>query len=229
MDKVDGLEDRKMRRLTGVIRCGRKLRSSSLLLAGLLAFASTPRLSSSQGLETIHATYAKDGNVVRIKLVVYNYTASADLQVLSTAFHKGKDRELAALLSKTKAAGSCSIAGDPSFDVAFIQMVATPTGREIVFIASRPLQSDEVNPSSDSQSFDLLVGQFDINDTDNTKSTGFLYPASRLVVDGQGEFHYDLAGAPWSMVNVLDSNWAPAPAVPKAPAATDAPLRSSLP
>ncbi len=62
----------------------------------------------------------------------------------------------------------------------------------------------------DSQSFDLMVGQFDINDTDNTKSTGFLYPASKLVIDEQGEFHYDLAGSPWSLVNVLDSNWAPA-------------------
>jgi hypothetical protein len=151
---------------------------------------------------------------------------------------------LAAVLSKTKAAGHCSITGDLSFDVAFIQMVVTPTGRQITFIANRPLQPDEVNPSSDSQSFDLLVGQLDMNDTDNTKSTGFLYRASRLVIDEQGDFHYDLAGSPWSMVNVLDSNWAPAlaaheapalaaheapaPAGHEAPAATG-PLLSSLP
>jgi hypothetical protein len=31
--------------------------------------------------------------------------------------------------------------------------------------------------------FDLMVSQFDINNTDNTKSTGFLYPASRLVME----------------------------------------------
>jgi hypothetical protein len=74
-----------------------------------------------------------------------------------------------------------------------------------------------------------MVGQFDINDTDNTKSTGFLYPASRLVMDEQGEFHYDLAGIPWSLVNVLDSNWAPALAEREAPDATGQPLRFSLP
>ena len=132
-------------------------------------------------------------------------------------------------------------------------MVVTPTGRQITFIANRPLQPDEVNPSTDSQSFDLMIGQLDINDTDNTKSTGFLYRASRLVIDEQGEFHYDLAGSPWSMVNVLDSNWAPvlagheAPALAgseapalvardapastgsDAPAATGPPLLSSLP
>jgi hypothetical protein len=218
-----------MKRLTSIIRRGRRLGFSSFLLAGLLALGTTPGFSSSPASEKINATYAKDGNVVRVTLIVYNYTTPAGLQVLSSAFREGQDQELAAVLSKSKAAGKCSIAGDASFDVAFIQMVVTPTGREIVFIANRPLQLDEVNPSSDSESFDLMVGQFDINDTDNTKSTGFLYPASRLVVNEQGESHYDLTGSPWSLVNVLDSNWAPAPVVRVAPDATGPPLRSSLP
>jgi hypothetical protein len=229
MDKVDGLEDRKMRRLTGVIRCGRKLRSSSLLLAGLLTLGTAPGFSSSPGPEKIRATFAKDGNVVGVTLIVYNYTTSADLQVLSLAFQKGQDRELAVALSKTKAVGLCSITGDLRFDVAFIQMVVTPTGREITFIANRPLQSDEVEPTSDSESFDLMVGQFSVNDTDNTKSTGFLYPASKLAMDQQGEFHYDLAGSPWSLVNVLDSNWAPALASREPPDATAPPPQQSLP
>ena len=72
-----------------------------------------------------------------------------------------------------------------------------------------------------------MVGQFDMNDTDNTKSTGFLYPASKLAMDEQGEFHYDLAGTPWSLVNVLDSNWAPALAEREAPKATGPSARSN--
>lgn len=218
-----------MRRLTNIIRWVRKLRSSSLLLAGLFALGTAPAFAGSPDSEKIQATYAQDGNVVRVTLTVYNYTTSADLQILSLAFQQGQDRELASALSKTKAAGLCSIAGDLSFGVAFIQTVVTPTGREITFIANRPLQPDEVNANSDSQSFDLMVGQFEINDTDNTKSTGFLYPASRLVMDEQGEFHYDLTGSPWTLVNVLDSNWAPALAAREAPDATGPPLRSSLP
>jgi hypothetical protein len=188
-----------------------------LLLAGLLALGTTPGFSSSPGSEKIRAIYAKDGNVVGVTLIVYNYTTSADLQLLSLAFQEGQDRELATVLSKTKAVGLCSITGVPMFDVAFIQMVVTPTGREIAFIANRRLQSDEVNPDSDSQSFDLMVGQFDMNDTDNTRSTGFVYPASRLVMDEEGEFHHDLAGSPWSLVNVLDSNWTLALARREAP------------
>ena len=214
--------------LTSTNRCPRK---SVLILALLGAFtlAATPEFAASPGFEKIRATYAQAGNTIGVTLVVYNYTTSTDLQVLSLAFQQGQDRQLAAALSKTKAVGHCSIAGDISFDVAFIQMVVTPTGREITFIANRPLQSDEVSSDPDSQSFDLMVGQFEINDTDNTKSTGFLYLASRLVVDEQGAFHYDLAGSPWSLVNVLDSNWAPAPPARQAPDATGPPARSSLP
>jgi hypothetical protein len=198
-----------------------------LILLGAFTLAATPVFAASPGFEKIRATYAQAGNIIGVTLIVYN--TSADLEVLSLAFQQGQDRQLAAALSKTKAVGHCSIAGDPNFDVAFIQMVVTPTGREITFIANRPLQSDEVSSDPDSQSFDLMVGQFEINDTDNTKSTGFLYLASRLVVDEQGAFHYDLAGSPWSLVNVLDSNWASAQAARQAPDTTGTPAPSSLP
>ena len=220
--------------LESVIRIGRKPVFSSMLVACLLTLGTTPGFSSSPIPESVQATYLQNGNVITVKLVIYDYTAPSEKQILAKAFGGGQDQGLAVALSKTKAAGHCSVAGDPSFDVAFIQMIVTPTGREITFIANRPLQSDEVSSDPDSQSpdspsFDLMVGQFEINDTDNTKSTGFLYLASRLVVDEQGAFHYDLAGSPWSLVNVLDSNWASAQAARQAPGTTGTPAPSSLP
>jgi hypothetical protein len=191
-----------------MIRRGRKALSSSLLV-GLLALGTTPGFSSSPNQESIQATYTQDGNANSVTLLIYDYTNFSEMQLLSQAFQLGRDQGLVAELSKTKAAGLCSLTGNFSIDVAFIQMVATPTGRQIVFITNRPLQSDEVNSGSESQSYDLMVGQFDINDSDNTKSTGFLYPASRLVADEQGGLHYDLAGNPWPLANILDSNRAP--------------------
>jgi hypothetical protein len=218
-----------MRIPASVLRCDSKSGFFSFLLICSFALGASPGFSSSPSLETIRATFAKDGNVVGVTLIVYSYTTSADLQALSQAFQKGQDRELASALSKTKAVGLCSITGVLSFNVAFIQMVATPTGREITFIANRPLGTDEVNPTSDSESFDLMVGQFSVNDTDNTKSTGFLYPATKLVMGEEGESHYDLAGSPWSLVNVLDSNWAPALATREAPDANGPVPQHSLP
>jgi hypothetical protein len=199
--------------LANVIRCGRRPLFSSLLFAVLIALGTTPGFSIGPNQESIQATYTQDGNAISVTLLIYDYTTPLEMQLLSQAFAKGQDQGLVTELSKTKAAGLCSVAGNFSFDVAFIQMIATPTGRQITFITDRPLQSDEVNLVSAPPSYDLMVGQFEMNDSDNTKSTGFFYPASRLVADEQGELRYDLAGNPWPLVNILDSNWAPAAAV----------------
>ncbi|MGB9409355.1 MAG: hypothetical protein WCA89_17610 [Terracidiphilus sp.] len=194
-----------MRPLTNVIRCARRSGLSILFLVGTFTLGTTLGFSNTPDSETIQATYAQAGNMVNVTLTIYNYSTSSDMQILSQAFQEGQDQGLAAALSKTKTAGHCSITGTISYDVAFIQMVQTPTGRKITFITSRPHPINEVDPPATSQSFDLAIGQFDLNDTDPAKSTGFLYPASKLVIDQQGEFHYDLAGIPWSLVNVLYS------------------------
>jgi hypothetical protein len=185
---------------TRLIRCARILAFFSLLLAGtcITGFSAGP------DSETIQATYAQGGNTINITLTVYGYSSPSDMQILSQAFQQGQDQALVTALSKTKAAGHCSTAGARSYDVAFIQMIPTPTGRRIIFITNRPLQLDEVK-SGASSSFDLQVGQFDLDDADATKNTGFLYPASKLVVDKLGAFHYDLAGNPLPLINVLDS------------------------
>ncbi len=199
-----------MKPITSVLRSACGLGFPILLLVGSFALTTTLGFASNPTSETIQAIYVQTGNTIGVALIIYNYSTPSDLQILSQAFQEGQDRGLATALSKTKAVGQCSITGALSYDVAFIQVVLTPTGRKITFITSRPRPLDEVDPSAPSQSFDLAVGQFELNDADTAKSTGFLFPASKLVIDDQGEFHYDLAGSPWALVNILDSQGTPA-------------------
>jgi hypothetical protein len=205
--------------LTSVIRAARKVGFFSLLLGSTLTLGTVPGFAIGPSSETIQATSTHAGKSATLTLVVYNYSTPLDLQILSQAFQGSQDRGLATALSKTKAVGHCSIAGSISYDVAFIQTVPTPTGRKITFIAIRPHPPEEADPltSSVAGAFDLAYGQFDLNDTDPAKSTGFLYPASKLLIDPQGEFHYDLAGAPWPLINVLDSNDLPAETIALSP------------
>ena len=198
-----------MKTHTSAIHCVCKSIAARTIIAGLFAVAGAMGLAASPIPETIQATYSHAGNAVGITLIVYNYSTALDLQLLSQAFRVGKDRELATALSNAKAAGRCQIAGGLSYDVAFIQMTQTQNGRQIIFVASRPRATEESDPPASTQRFDLAIGQFDLNDTDGTKSTGFLFPASKLVEDDQGEFHYDLAGNPWALENVLESNRTP--------------------
>jgi hypothetical protein len=205
-----------MRALASALRTVRNAGISKLILGSTLALGATLAATPDLTAETIQANYAATGNVVSVTLTIDSYSSALDLQTLSQAYQDGHDQGLVDALSKTKAVGHCSIAGALGYDIAFIQMVVTPTGRRITFITNRPHQLGEANPDSASASpapspaFDLAVGQFDINDTDAAKSTGFLFPASKLVIDKLGEFHYDLAGNPWPLVNVLDSRSAPA-------------------
>jgi hypothetical protein len=189
--------------------------SAILTMAGIFTLATTLGFAATPGPETIQATYSQGGNTTGITLIVYSYSTPTELHVLSQAFEKGQDRELAIALSRTRAVGRCVIAGGVGYDVAFIQVVLTPTGRQVTFITSRPHPSDDSEPPATPQTFDLTVGQFDLNEIDPTKSTGFLFPASKLVVGEQGAFHYDLAGVPWALVNILYSNETPQPTGPQ--------------
>ena len=123
-----------------------QLRTPHPAPGGQIHAGTTPGFASEANSESIQATYSQAGNAIAVTLIIYNYSTPSDLQLLSPAFQQGQDRGLAAALFKTKAVGHCSITGTLSYDVAFIQMVPTPTGRRITFITSRPHPFNESDP-----------------------------------------------------------------------------------
>jgi hypothetical protein len=214
---ADLREDCKMGTRANLIRIVRNFGICSLLLGGTLSLGTAFGLSPGPRAETIQATYKQGSAIVSVTLTIDDYSTATDLQTLSLAFANGQDQGLVTALSKTKAVGHCSIAGALSYDIAFIQMDVTPTGRKIIFITNRPLQLGKTKSDSPAPSYDLAFGEFNLNDADATKSTGFLFPASKLIIDKQGAFHYDLEGTPWSLLNVLDSKGTSAEIVAKVP------------
>jgi hypothetical protein len=107
-------------------------------------------------------------------------------------------------LSKMKAVGHCSITGTLGYDVAYIHMTPTPTGRKIRWITNRLLRFGEVYWDTQSQSFNLTAGDFDLNDQDKSKSTGVLYPLCQLAMDKEGQIQFQLAQNPGKLVDVID-------------------------
>jgi hypothetical protein len=172
-------------------------------LGGLVALGCGFAYPSETGPEAIEATVTGAADPVTIKLTIYNNSTAEDLQVLSDAYRDGQDSGLVLALSKMKAAGRCTMDGTLSYDVGFIRTIATATGRQVSFMTVRPLQHGL--GGAESQGFELTIGQLELNDTDTAKSTGFVYPASKVIVDKAGVFRYDFAGKPWTLGNVLDS------------------------
>jgi hypothetical protein len=180
-----------------------------LMLVALLTVGSVPFFSRARVKnETIEAsamgTSTQLGQVVGISVEIYDFSTPEDRQVLVEAFEKGQNNGLVNALSKMKAVGHCSITGTLGYDVSFIRMIPTPTGRKIRWVTNRQLRFGEVYADSQSQSFNLTAGEFDIDDTDKSKSTGVLYPACQLAIDKQGQLQFQLNQNPWKLVDIID-------------------------
>ena len=103
-----------------------------------------------------------------------------------------------------RAVGHISITGTLGYDLAYIRLIPTPTGRKIRFVTNRLLRFGEVWADTQSTAFNLTGGEFDLNDTDKSKSTGVLYPACQLTIDKEGQLQIELNQNTWNLVDVLD-------------------------
>jgi hypothetical protein len=186
-----------------------KLAVGGLLLTCLLSLGASSALSQDRSKpETIEATAqgtdTQAGREFAITLIIYEYSPRSDKQTLIDAFQNGKDQGLYNALSKMKAVGRIAITGTIGFDVSYIHMTPTPTGRKILFVTNRLLRFGEVYWDTRSSSYNLTAGEIELNDVDKTKSTGFLYPEAELVINKQGELQWNLVGNPWKLVDIID-------------------------
>jgi hypothetical protein len=186
----------------------------NLLLASLLIIGSTPGFSRDKN-ETIQATAmgtsTQLGQVVGITVVIYEYSTMEDRQSLIEAFTKGQNQGLVNALTKMKAVGHISITGTLGYDLSYIRMIPTPTGRKIRFATNRVLRFGEVYYDTQSTAFNLTAGEFDLNDTDKSKSTGVLFPAAQLIINKEGELQIELRQNPWNLVEIIDWSERPEP------------------
>src|SRR6202140_2261147 len=187
-----------------VIRSHR-LAIGSLLLICLGSLGSGSAFSQDRSKpETIEATAmgtdAQLGKEFPVTLIIYEYSPRADKQILTDAFQNGSDQGLFNALSKMKAVGHIAVGGALGYDVSYIQVIPTSTGRKIRFVTNRLLRFGEVYRDSLSTSYNLTAGELDINDEDKSKSTGTFYPEAELVLDKQGELQFNLVGFPWQLV-----------------------------
>jgi hypothetical protein len=183
-------------------------RIASFFLIGLGLLVVAVPVSARDKYETIEAqafgTGTQMGQNIGITLNIYEFSTPADRQILVQAYTKGQNQGLVNALQKTRAVGHIEITGTLGYDVAYIRMVPTPTGRKITFVTNRPITFGEAWADSQSSSFNLTGGIFEINDQDKSKSTGMLYPLAQLILDKEGQLQLDLNQNPWRLSGVID-------------------------
>lgn len=174
--------------------------------AAIMAMTAVPGFAREK-YETIDAqaygTSTQMGANFTVRLIIYEYSTPDDRQILIDSFQKGQNNGLANALEKMKAVGRITMPGTLGFDVSYIHEVKTPTGRSIRFVTNRKIAFGEAYYSTQSQSFNLTVGEININDQDKGKSAGVLYPATQLTINKDGEPQWDLRMNPWKLNNVI--------------------------
>lgn len=195
-----------MLQMKNVITGIHKVAIGTLILMGLLTMGSTAVFAQkSEVIEaTAMGTNTQMGENAGIRLTIYDYSTLEDRQILVQAFQKGQNQGLVNALSKMRAVGHISLTGTIGYDVSYIRIIPTPTGRKIRFVTNRQISFVEAWADTQSQSFNLTGGEFDLNDQDKSKSTGVLFPAAQLVIDKQGQLQIDLNQNSWKLVDVLD-------------------------
>lgn len=182
-----------------------------LLLVTLLLIAITPAPSQGNGKSatidaTAMGTSTQMGSTVSIKVIINRFSTEEDRQVLIAAFKQGQSQGLVNALSKMDPVGRIAITGTLGYDLAYIRLIRTPTGRKIRFATNRLIRFGEAYNNTQSMNFDLTAGEFDLNDADKNKSSGVLYPASQLIINKKGELQFELRRNPWKLVNIIDWN-----------------------
>jgi hypothetical protein len=183
----------------------------SALILGTTLSRSADRVKSETIGATAMGTGTQLGQNVSITVTIYEFSTPEDRQILVDAFAKGQNQGLLNALTKMKAVGRISITGTLGYDLSFIRLIPTPTGRRIRFVTNRQIRFGEAFFDSQSQAFNLTAGELDIDDKDKKKSTGLLYPEAQLALDKEGQLKIELAQNAWKLVDLID--WKGTPGV----------------
>lgn len=155
----------------------------------------------------MYGTSTQMGRNAGIELTIYRPSTEEERQVLVQAFKQGQSEGLNKALSKMKGVGRISLTGTIGYDVAFIRVIPTDTGRRIRFVTNRKIAFGEARQQTRSMDYDLTAGEFNLNDKEPKKSEGTLFPAAQLVINKDGELQWELNQNPWRINGIID--WRP--------------------
>ena len=179
-----------------------------LLTTVLLATVAFSLPAQDRGTEVIDATArgtsTQMGRQIGVKITIYEFSTEEDRAILIDAYKKGQHQGLVNALSKMRSVGRIAITGTIGYDLSYIRLIKTPTGRKIRFAADRMIRFGEAYANTRSRDYDLTAGEIEINDSDKDKSEGVLLPAAQLIINKEGQLEFQLYQNPWKLVNIID-------------------------
>jgi hypothetical protein len=100
-----------------------------------------------------------------------------------------------------KSRGRIRIPGNIGYDIAYIKVFQTPTGRKIRMVTDRPIAMAEQRNATRSTEYNLSFVDIDLP-SGGTKGTGVLLPAAQLELDKDQQLTVEAYQNPWKLSNV---------------------------
>jgi len=143
-----------------------------------------------------------------ITIIIYQYSTPQDEDILVDAFQKGQNQGLVNALEKMKAVGRISDYRTLGYDLSFIKLIQTPTGRTIRFATNRPIRFGEAYYDTQSQYYNLTPAR-SISTTRIRARVAVSCIRQPVDDRSDGQFTLDLNKNPWRLGNIID--WAGTP------------------
>ena len=173
-------------------------------LAALLLLASVALAQNKR--ETFGATAVGEGTyfgkTFNVTIIIESYSTAEDQQALLEAFNLGGNRGVVNALSKMTAKGRIAITGTLGYDVNYVRVFQTPTGRKIRMVTDRPIRFGEAWTDSRSQDYNLSALELDIS-SDKNQSGGTLLPACEFSVSKEKELTIEVYANPWKLTDII--------------------------
>ncbi len=99
----------------------------------------------------MYGTSTQMGRNVGFDLTIFQPSTPEDREVLVAAFKKGQSQGLVDALDKMKPVGRIAITGTLGYDVNYVRIIPTDTGRKIRFVTNRLIRFGEAAQNTQSQ------------------------------------------------------------------------------
>ena len=178
--------------------------TSILLAAALLLSAATVAEDRQKSEEYQAQAYGEGtqlGRNFNVTAVIQEYSTPEDQQILINSFEAAGMKGLVNTLSKMKAKGHLAITGTLGYDVSYIRIFPTASGRKIRLITNRPITFGEVWWDSRSMDYSLSALELNISE-DPKKSSGTLLPACQFKINKEHELEIENLQNPWRLTDI---------------------------
>lgn len=141
------------------------------------------------------------GRITNVDITIREFSTPEELAALVDAFKAKGSAGLARALGKMSSKGRIAITGTLGYDINYVRLIETPTGKSIRFVTDRPISVREAWTDSRSQDYNLSAGEVQISG-EKGKGSGVLYPACQFTVDKEGHVTLELRRNEWKLNNV---------------------------